>query len=176
MNFKKYHVSKNLWDGAKIENCGFQSGTYNTPTYNPRNIIYIPVIGGNTYTFSINNIAPGTSFQSVCSIGKPALGVSYLINGDTTFIEHGAVTTFTRTIPNEANWWAIQIMSLDNLSNNIMINEGSTALPYEPYSSEVWHDLTDHIMSTTWQDGSTYSRSGGSWSSSLTKKRSRKKK
>ncbi len=128
----------NLFDGEKIENCAFLNGSYDNPVEGTvRNIIYIPVVGGNTYTFSINNIASGTSFHSVCSVDKPALGVSYLIGGNTTFITHGAVTTFTRTIPNSANWWAIQIISLDNLSNNIMINEGSTALPYEPYGYKI---------------------------------------
>lgn len=128
----------NLFDGTKLEKCAFLNGTYSNPSEGTvRNIIYIPVIGGNTYTFSINSIVSETSFQSVCSVDKPALGVSYLIGGNTTFITHGAVTTFTRTIPNSANWWAIQIMSLDNLSNNIMINEGSTALPYEKFGYKI---------------------------------------
>lgn len=128
--------TENLFDGANlITDAFFRDGIiYYAPIdVRPRNIIYVPVQGGKTYTFSINNFVSGTNFQSVCSIDKPAINTIYRINDQTTFVTHGAVTTFIRTMPQEANWWAIQIMSLDNLDNEIMINEGSTAKPYEPY-------------------------------------------
>ena len=32
---------------------------------------------------------------------------------------------------------------------NIMLNSGSTALPYEPYSSEVWHDIPYYVHNTS---------------------------
>lgn len=126
----------NLWSGDVFKNLIFDVGYYRNADENS-NVIYIPVIGGNTYTFSISNTVQGTSFTSVCSIDKPAVDGTYIVNGTNTFIRHGEVTTVTRTIPDGANWWAIQIRSLNNLSNNIMINEGSTALPYEPYGYKI---------------------------------------
>ncbi len=50
--------------------------------------------------------------------------------------------------------------------------------PIYPVTNDAvgWYAIKNYVRNTTWQDGSTYSRSGGSWSSSLTKKRSRKKK
>ena len=127
-----------LWDGTVAENMAFLNGHYTSPaTSSPRNVIYIPAIGGETYTFSINSYEAGTTFQSVCSIDKPNPDVSYAIDGQTTFINHGEVNTFTRTIPSTANWLAIQIMSIDNLNNDIMINLGSTTLPYELYGYKI---------------------------------------
>lgn len=128
--------TENLWSGDIIKELIFDVGYYRNSDVN-NNVIYIPVISGNTYTFSISNIVQGTSFTSVCSIDKPAVDGTYIVNGTNTFIRHGEVTTFTRTIPDGANWWAIQIRTLNNLSNNIMINEGSTAKPYEPYGYKI---------------------------------------
>lgn len=50
--------------------------------------------------------------------------------------------------------------------------------PIYPVANDAvgWYGIKNYVRNTTWQDGSTYSRSGGSWSSSQTKKRSRKKK
>lgn len=50
--------------------------------------------------------------------------------------------------------------------------------PIYPVANDAvgWYAIKNYVRASTWQDGSTYSRSGGSWSSSLTKKRSRKKK
>ena len=50
--------------------------------------------------------------------------------------------------------------------------------PIYPVANDAigWYAIKNYVRDTTWTDVSTYSRSGGSWSSSLTKKRSRKKK
>ena len=50
--------------------------------------------------------------------------------------------------------------------------------PIYPVANDAvgWYGIKNYVRATTWQDGSTYSRSGGSWSSSVAKKRSRKKK
>lgn len=50
--------------------------------------------------------------------------------------------------------------------------------PIYPVANDAvgWYAIRNYVRNTTWQDGSTYSRSGGSWSSSLTKKWSRKRK
>lgn len=50
--------------------------------------------------------------------------------------------------------------------------------PIYPVANDAvgWYGIKNYVRATTWTDGSTYARSGGSWSSSLTKKRSRKKK
>ena len=51
--------------------------------------------------------------------------------------------------------------------------------PIYPVANDAvgWYALKNYVRNTTWQDGSTYSRSGGSWSSATAaKKRSLKKK
>lgn len=159
MNFKKYHVSKNLFDGEYPNISG-------TIQYRALNL------GNGTYTLSSTvEISPGSAGTLFFLAGNVSSGAStatnavYKDNPITVTTTNGYITIAYRTYGIDTPF-----------GKETMLNEGSTPLPYEPYSSEVWHDLTQHIMSTTWQDGSTYSRSGGSWPSSLTKKRSLKKK
>lgn len=167
MNFKKYHVSKNLFD----KNAPYsQSVTTN-------NITISGLAPNKYYTCS-------TNFERISGVDTASV---YFGGGSST--ANGVWSDTPKTFkPNSNGEIVVSIRYVeasgapaiydDLIAGNVwvMVNEGNTPLDYEPYSSEVWHDLTDHIMSTTWQDGSTYSRSGGSWSSSLTKKRSRKKK
>lgn len=165
MNFKKYHVSKNLFD--------------KTSEY---------VVGSTTYNYKISGLDPNKNYTCSTNFVKTVGTASVYFNGGNS-LDNGVWSDTPRTFKPNSNGDIIVYIRYqtqegapaiydDVMAGTIwvMVNEGSTPLPYEPYSSEVWHDLTDHIMSTTWQDGSTYSRSGGSWSSSLTKKRSRKKK
>lgn len=159
MNFKRYHVSKNLWN----EDYTDISST----------IIYRPLfVGDGTYTLSSTIPYFSSGANLFLLSGNVSSGASTAGNG--VWINHNV------TAQSDNGYVTIAYRHYSGTSSptefKTMLNEGSTALSYEPYSSEVWHNLTDHIMSTTWQDGSTYSRSGGSWSSSLTKKRSRKKK
>lgn len=133
----------NLFDEANysyIEHCAFVSGFFRIAEpaiYNERLVIYIPIVGGQSYSFSIDSLYPGTSFQSVISINEPAIDTSYNIGGASTFIDHGEVSSFTRTTLPSANWLAIQIRFAQNVNNNMMINEGSMSLPFEPYGYKI---------------------------------------
>lgn len=129
--------TENLWSGVYKENIAFANGSYATPTIYPRTIVYIPVVGGQTYSFSIGRLKSDTALQSVFSINEPAIGVSYMIGGQTTFVNHGSITQFVRQAPESANWLAVQIMDVDNLENGIMLNTGNEPLPYEPYGYKI---------------------------------------
>lgn len=175
MNFKKYHVSKNLFDISQV--------VTNARVINQGSSLKVMIPSTST---GVTAAAPNT-LQDYCptlNIGDEVT-LSFETTGSTKYIyllgenitwSSGQSKTITDTMLSSVIIWYASGADTEAVISNIMLNAGSTALPYDPYSSEVWHDLTDHIMSTTWQDGSTYSRSGGSWSSSLTKKRSRKKK
>lgn len=141
--------SENLWSGSHGQFV-FQSGKYVATTSTERNIVWIPVEGGETYSFSISSVISGTQLHSVFSESPPADGVSYLIDGSSTFVNHGAVLQFYRTAPIGAKWMAVQIMDISNLNSDIMLNLGSTALPYYPYliTKEAWEarDKNDHLL------------------------------
>lgn len=188
MNFKKYHVSKNLWDINSWDGATAQRGTLERVT----NGYKLTATSGDAYTMTYGSgaysysVIGDSEYTLSWTVDNPQIyGVVHIFTGTsvadtplTTAVASSGSKTFT--VPSGHNYVAFRLgvsTPGDSITyTNIMLNTGNIALPYEPYSSEVWHDLTDHIMSTTWQDGSTYSRSGGSWSSSLTKKRSRKKK
>lgn len=132
--FKKNNTS------LQLPNCIFLRKTFTNSKatiYKPCFVIFIHVTGGYTYTFSAsqNPTSGNVIFSSVFSINKPAIGNTYEINGNSTYMEHGPYSKqFTRTAPEAANWLAVQISTADNLDNDIMIVEGSTApSTYIPY-------------------------------------------
>lgn len=85
-------------------------------------------------------------------------------------------------------WYAIatpeteQITVPSGLSGTVegYLTQSGTPTPTDPIypvanDAVGWYGIKNYERNTTWQDGSTYSRSGGSWSAAA-KKRSRKKK
>ena len=50
--------------------------------------------------------------------------------------------------------------------------------PINPIANNAvgWYDIKNYVRNTTWQQGSVYTYSGGSWSAAATKKRRRRKK
>ena len=76
-----------------------------------------------------------------------------------------------------------QIIVPSGLSGTVegYLTQSGTPTPTDPIypvanDAVGWYAIKNYVRDTTWTDGSTYSRSGGSWSSSVAKKRSRKKK
>ena len=159
MNFKKYHVSKNLWN----EDYTNISST----------IIYRPLYVGDG-TFTLSSTIP--YFSNVANLfllsGNVSTGASTSGNG--VWINH------TVTAQSDSGYVTVAYRNYSGTSSpakyKTMLNEGSTPLDYEPYSSEVWHDISIYKRSIlVWNSDTAYKRSGGSWSAAA-KKRSRKKK
>ena len=168
MNFKKYHVSRNLLDLAIIENGKGIDNNGNIITQSTRiaTVQPIDITEIDSAVLSYASVNPINFLYAVLNNSTLVRRVGGKATGDTLDLQDGNELYLC---------WYYQDTVTKSDINDVMLNIGSNPLPYEPYSSEVWHDLTSHIMSTTWQDGSTYSRSGGSWSAAA-KKRSRKKK
>lgn len=148
MNFKRYHVSKNLLEdvitGATIAANGSIAVT---PDYNTW---VAKVTAGETYRANNVNGTYGFYTEKPTSSSVTYNNSRELFSGDSPTI----------VVPQGISYIGIRATVA---ATNVMLNSGSTPLPYEPYSSEVWHDLTPHIMATTWQDGSAYERDSGAW-------------
>ena len=181
MNFKKYHVSKNLFDVSTVEKGRIDNGK----------VAYVSqtttlTIEGGTVSFTTTS-----AFRGVCSgffeipegtetitfnfIRNEALGVKFVFYDSTkTWLNQDYspvlldIPPATANVPSGAKYVRLSFSGqitggYSYTMSNIMLNLGSTALPYEPYSSEVWHDLDTHIMDAIWTTGSTYERDSGSW-------------
>lgn len=148
MNFKKYHVSRNLIDYTTVE-----STSYATATLIPGGI----TISGQYYVqFSSVNFTVGRSYtmswteKSISGTVRimwrfrysdgtysvmPSSGISLIAEKEVS-----ALLLYVNGSSTESGVAEI---------TNIMLNEGSTALPCEPYSSEVWHDTPHYIHNTS---------------------------
>ena len=142
MNFKRYHESKNLWDGTYTK--GFIGTTYiykNTGTN--ANCAIIPCEPSTTYTVKkhdeSNRFAIGTS-NALPYDEIQLTGIYYL---DTA-------TSYTFTTDSSAHYIVVYVSTgTEQAEPRLMVNTGSTPLPYEPYSSEVWHDTPHYIYNTS---------------------------
>ena len=132
MNFKQFHESKNLFDYSTTEIGAISTTDGSDVEYNDaRRSDFIPVQAGVTYTFS------GLGGNIRIFEYKP----------DKTYRN----TNYLYTIPVEISRTGYIRISggLTAVIPEIMLNEGSTALSYEPYSSEVWHDIPHYIHNTS---------------------------
>ena len=130
-NLKKYHVSKNLCNPTP----------YKINYYINENGIETSIAGFNIYKVSVSPNADYTLSLSEYMSGSTARIHAYT-NG--TWIEQIAAITLQSlpkafTTPN--NCFEIHFSITQNANNKIMLNTGSTALTFEPYSADVWHDL-----------------------------------
>ena len=112
------YEGKNLFDKSEI----VLSGT--TITYMPVNV------GDGEYTLSTNYIAQGRNDVFFLP-GNVNTGASSLNNG----VQHGT----SRTVTSENGYVTVALRlgsdgTTSPLDYQIMLNEGSTALPYEPYT------------------------------------------
>lgn len=133
MNFKRYHVSKNLFDEI------YPNIVSDTPKYKS---IYV---GDGDFTLSTNCPRYTTAAAMLFLLaGNVSGGASTAVNGVSVGISktvtavNGYVTIAYRYYP-----------GLDPRDYQTMLNLGSTPQPYEPYSSEVWHDISHYIHNTS---------------------------
>lgn len=154
MNFKRYHVSKNLFD--------------KTSEY---------VVGTTTYNYTISGLDPSkyytcsTNFEKISGVNAASL----YFNGSSS-ANNGVWSDTPRTFKPNSNGECIVYIRykessgapsiIDDVMTGtiwVMVNEGSTPLDYEPYSSEVWHDTPHYIHKTDWHDAEVKEWDGSEW-------------
>lgn len=137
MNFKKFHESKNLLDrsteqtGYFVKSDGTLQGS--SPTWIASD--YVEIEENTEYTFTPNSTAGNAAKHCFYNENKQPLVSAVIDSGQQTF-----------TTPTGAKYVRF---SYRTSSSNVMLNLGSTALPYEPYSSQVWHDIPHYIHNTS---------------------------
>lgn len=143
MNFGKYHVSRNL-----INIRDFTATT--TPT-SQDGVLWTGTLAEGTYTFSINQ--DDTLTSSLRNTIHIKIGsTNYYENSSGNYHNNSGRHSYTFTVPDattmvEIRYWTNAISNDCSFSQG-MLNSGSTALPYEPYSSEVWHDIPHYVHKT----------------------------
>ena len=138
-NFKslKCHKSRNLFDISKItENKYVYGGNFNDSTASDISE-YISILNGLTYTLSWNVSTLSSSNQRQIGIydnQKQYLGnIQYSLSGRFLY-------SFTVDIENAA----YIVITVDKGLQNIMLNTGTSPLPYEPYGELYSADLKDY--------------------------------
>lgn len=122
-------------------------------------VIPVSVTQGGTGTFSLFNLAANrNTFVD-------------LYNGD-VLIDDWAMSVIERksnsysTMSGKTcNRIVIKVtegQTIDISFSPMFTNDSEYPVNFEKYGSE-WKSLSPHIMSTTWQDGSTYERDSGTW-------------
>jgi hypothetical protein len=137
MNFKKFHESKNL--------CPIANFYKTTDLY--YSILFETPLPAGTYTISAE--ITSTSTESRISFRKNDM--SQMIASNITIQTGRSQLTVTISEPCYALYIYGSTTVYDNIPikfENIMLNTGSTPQPYEPYSSEVWHDIPYYIHKT----------------------------
>lgn len=129
------------WVVGKIKDDSGQELSDNVSTYSS---FYIKVKPNTSYTFSW-----GTEDSSLHVIQR-----IYFYTKDKVWISRtsaGAIHTFT--IPTNGEYIQIQRRNAPyNAATDIMLNEGSTALPYEPYGNTTYKYIKrDHKPNPAWR-------------------------
>ena len=149
MNFRRYHESKNLFDkdNTTIYNAYIgNDGRWITISDGSKSI-KMPVDSSTQYTLSISE--PNTVFriyETSNSNPEPSargLNLSEIVRSTN-------ISQYTFTTSSDTKYIVFQASgsTINSWFNSLMLNTGSTALPYEPYSSEVWHDIPYYIRKT----------------------------
>lgn len=141
MNFKRFHESKNLFDKNATYTTGQTSYQYTITGLTPNQY----------YTCSTNFISQGVSKEaSIYFNGGSTVTNGVDVNSPKTFRCNNTGTMFI-LVRFQATSQSNPAIYNDLMNGTIwiMLNEGSTPLPYEPYSSEVWHDIPYYIHDTS---------------------------
>lgn len=135
MNFKRFHESKNLFDMSDFSLLRVTSTAYRYGTS-------LGVLPQGTYTFNATKSEGAQSIYLTVKLNGvysqttiSSVPFSFTADGDSEYI--------IRTANNTGTTWEAEKYS------DMMLNTGSQPLPYEPYSSEVWHDTPHYIMGTS---------------------------
>lgn len=128
---KEFHESKNLFDKNQSSTIGFvrEDGTINDNN-NYRISDYIQLLPNTQYTVSNMNV--NGLYPSVCFYTDNKTYISG--------IKYDGATVLTFTTPSNCKY--VLVSYLFTLVNDVMLNTGSTALPYEPYFTPVWKSVS----------------------------------
>lgn len=138
MNFKRFHESKNLFDESTLLN-GYYDTTSSYQYYpNDNYRCFSLELTAGTYTIFAKSDVLTIRLLRVSSSSLGANPVN-LDNRSYTFTLPATETIYV-SLRNSTT-------TNDFTGLTVMLNEGSTALPYEPYSAEVWTD-SHYIMGT----------------------------
>lgn len=142
----KKSTGKNLFDKDNVNVINaYIDGTSGVITSDsPSRTIYIPCKSNTTYT--ISKIV-SSRFRVSYSSSTPAIGTT-----TSGIVSDYTNTTITITTGANANYLVVWLynsnsdtsITLQQVLDSIMINEGSTALPYEPYG-KVWYITENEI-------------------------------
>ena len=129
MSISKYHVSKNLVDVSPFTITA-GGGSYNTVLFNG-------TLESGTYTISLNQENTLTS-STRNTIRVNANGTAYYESTSINYHNELGLHSYTFTVDETSNveiyFWS-NTFSNSCTYSNIMLNSGSTALPYEPYGN-----------------------------------------
>ena len=129
MSISKYHVSKNLVDVSPFTITA-GGGSYNTVLFNG-------TLESGTYTISLNQENTLTS-STRNTIRVNANGTAYYESTSINYHNELGLHSYTFTVYETSNveiyFWS-NTFSNSCTYSNIMLNSGSTALPYEPYGN-----------------------------------------
>lgn len=168
MNFKKYHVSRNLFDKSNTDLIfpGTSLAIINEWNGNAGvgKVIRIPCEPLTIYTISGESDSTifRISLSELETTPDPDVGSVECID----VLKASSVSTQTFTTTANTKYILVQVSAtaFDDYINVLMLNTGSTALPYEPYSSEVWNDSHYTRVNGAWQPvASAHERSSGAW-------------
>ena len=150
MNFKKYHVSKNLFDyqTMAVSKSGYALTADGSESSNSQWSIsdYIPIngsnfvlskVGGNSFAICFYNANKQYVYGQAYATGSPSSKQSIICDVGTE-VQYARFSYISDSAS----------LSYDNIAT-IMLNTGLQPLPYEPYSSEVWHDIPHYIHKTS---------------------------
>lgn len=132
-NWKDTSNRRNLWHSATIY-------TYDST----RLLIFIPCVGGETYTiYRFDNVSSQCSMSQCQRI--PESGISYAIDGVSTFVNLGFERVYTFTANSSAKYISLSVglgLSLEQAIKQILpkimiCRSSSTTLPYKPFGYNI---------------------------------------
>jgi hypothetical protein len=157
MNFKRYHVSKNLFDGS-IEKGSLNESLAIGTDYNDTKAS--PTAAINSYRVRIANpIYIDRELTLSIDFNNYQMYVLFYDENQQYTGEHSSSwRNSSLTLSGEYIGKYIGLAVKSNQGGNVpispaddiklMLNTGSSPLPYEPYSLEVWHDIPHYIYKT----------------------------
>ena len=150
MNFKRFHESKNLFDkgNTTIYSAYIGNDARWITISDGSKSIKMPVDSNTQYTLSISESnSVFRIYETSNSNPEPSAGGLLL----SEIVRSTNIKQYTFTTASDTKFIVFQGggSTVDSWFNGLMLNTGSQPLPYEPYSSEVWHDIPHYIHKTS---------------------------
>lgn len=139
MNFKRYHVSKNLLDKSTATLNYYMANAYEVATAMGAHSDYIAVEANSNY-YVQQSVNPAQTFYTAVAYNANKQFISYI---------NLPANTNDGILHTPENCAFVIINFYKSRVDSVMLNTGSTPQPYEPYSSEVWHDTPHYIHNTS---------------------------